>query len=83
MLKKTAFAAATAVFLAAGPAFAFQCPTDMAKIDQALAGNPDLTAEQLAEVKQLRTEGEAYHQAGKHQESVDTLAKAMEILGIE
>lgn len=83
MIKKTALAAATALFFAAGPAFAMHCPADMAKIDAALAENPDLTAEQLAEVKQLRAEGEKYHQAGKHQESVDTLAQAMEILGIE
>ena len=55
----------------------------MAKIDQALAANPDLTEEQLAEVKQLRAEGEEQHEAGNHQESVDTLAKAMTILGLE
>ena len=83
MLKKTAMAAAAAFFLAAGPAFAFHCPADMAKIDQALAANPDLTEEQLAEVKQLRAEGEEQHEAGNHQYSVDTLAKAMTILGLE
>ena len=36
----------------------------------------------MSEVKKLRTDGEALHKAGKHQESVDTLAKAMKILGI-
>jgi hypothetical protein len=65
------------------PAYAMHCPADMAKIDAALAGNPSLTAEQLAEVQKLRQEGEEYHNAGKHQESVDTLAKAMAILGIQ
>lgn len=83
MIKKTAMAAAAALFLAAGPAFAFQCPADIAKIDEALAGDPGLSEEQLAEVKQLRAEGEELHQAGNHQESVDTLAKAKEMLGIE
>jgi hypothetical protein len=34
-------------------------------------------------VKKLRAEGEALHKAGKHQESVNTLGKAMQILGIQ
>jgi hypothetical protein len=55
----------------------------MKKIDDALAANPSLTAEQLAEVQKLRKEGEDYHNAGQHQESVDTLAKAKAILGIQ
>ncbi len=67
----------------ATPAFAFHCPADMAKIDAKLAENPPLTAEQLAEVQKLRKEGEDYHNAGNHQEAVDTLAKAMKILGIQ
>lgn len=64
-------------------AFAMHCPLDMKKIDAALAKNPDLTSSQLAQVKTLRAEGEALHNSGKHQQSVDTLAKAMQILGIE
>jgi hypothetical protein len=44
---------------------------------------PNISAEQLAQVKQYRAEGEALHKAGKHQESVDTLAKAKKILGIQ
>jgi hypothetical protein len=31
---------------------------------------------------ELRNEGEKLHQAGQHQQSVDTLAQAMQILGI-
>jgi hypothetical protein len=68
--------------LAAAPAFAFHCPADMAKIDAALAKNPQLSAADMAEVKKLRANGEALHKAGKHQESVDTLAKAMKLLKI-
>jgi len=64
-------------------AFAFHCPADMRKIDEAMAKNPKLTAEQSAEVKKYRAEGETLHKAGKHQESVDTLAKAMKILDIK
>lgn len=63
-------------------ALAFHCPADMKKIDDALATQPALTSEQMNEVKKLRAEGEALHKAGKHQESVATLAKAMKILGI-
>ncbi len=63
-------------------AFAFHCPADMKKIDDALAKNPPLSSEQMMEVKKLRAEGEVLHKAGKHQESVDTLGKAMKILGI-
>ena len=63
--------------------FAFHCPADMRKIDDAMAKNPKLTAEQSAEVKKYRAEGETLHKAGKHQESVDTLAKAMKILNIK
>ena len=37
----------------------------------------------MKEVKQLRAEGEADHKAGKHQESVDKLAKAKTILGLK
>ena len=80
---KSLAVAAVALSLLATPAFAMHCPADMAKIDEALAANPQLSAEQLAEVQQLRAEGETYHQAGQHQESVDALAKAMEILGIQ
>ena len=74
--------AAILVFLRAS-AFAYYCPVDMKKIDDALATNPQLSAEQLAEVKKLHAEGEVLHKAGKHQESIDTLAKAMAILKIQ
>ena len=72
----------TALLAFSGAALAFHCPADMKKIDAALDKKPTLSAEQMSEVKKLRTDGEALHKAGKHQESVDTLAKAMKILGI-
>ena len=64
-------------------AFAMHCPLDMQKIDAALAQNPPLSAGELAQVKNLRAEGEALHKAGKHSESVKVLGEAMQILGIE
>lgn len=63
------------------PAFAFHCPADMKKIDEALP-KAQLNDAQKAEVQKLRAEGEKLHKEGKHQESVDTLAKAMKILKI-
>ncbi len=76
----------TAVFAAAllfaGSAFAFHCPQEMKKIDDALAKNPQLSAAQMEEVKKYRAEGEKLHKEGKHQESLDALGKAEKILGI-
>jgi hypothetical protein len=74
--------AAVLFVAAAAPAFAFHCPRDMAAIDAALAANPNVSAENLAKVKDLRSKGEAAHRAGNHQSSVDQLAEAMAILGI-
>ncbi|MEZ5832071.1 MAG: hypothetical protein R3D05_12910 [Dongiaceae bacterium] len=65
-----------------GTAFANHCPVMMKAIDAALAKNPSLTAEQLAEVKEYREQGETLHKQGKHAESMDALAKAEQILGI-
>jgi hypothetical protein len=74
---------AAALGFAASAALAFHCPADMKKIDAALAKSPKLSAEQMAQVKKYRADGEAFHKAGKHQDSVDTLAKAMAILDIK
>ena len=79
---KRSLALGAALLFAASTAMAMHCPADMKKIDEALAKNPKLSAAEMADVKKLRTEGEALHKAGKHQESVDTLAKAMKILKI-
>ena len=80
-MKRTLIAAALA--FAASNAFAFHCPADMKKIDAALAKNPKLSSQQMAEVRKYRADGEALHKAGKHQESVDTLAKARKILNVQ
>lgn len=70
------------LLFASSAAFAFHCPADMKKIDEALAKKPQLAAKDAAEVTKLRAEGETLHKAGKHQESIDTLAKAMKLLKI-
>ena len=73
--------AVLALAFGAGSAFAFHCPKDMAKIDAAMK-TAKLSASDKAKVQTYRKQGEAYHKAGKHQQSVDTLAKAMAILHI-
>jgi hypothetical protein len=70
------------LFGLSGHAFAFQCPSDIGKIDQALA-SADLADDQKQQVMDLRDEGQRLHDEGSHQEAVDTLAQAKEILGIE
>jgi hypothetical protein len=74
---------ASTLAFASSAALAFHCPADMKKIDAAMAKNPKLSAAQMSEVKKYRAEGETLHKAGKHQDSVDTLAKAMKILNIK
>jgi len=81
MKVRTALFAAAMLF--AGSALAFHCPQEMKKIDDALAKNPKLTDAQMAQVKKDRADGEALHKAGKHQESLDTLARAEKTLGIQ
>jgi len=81
-MKLRSYFAACALVVSSA-ALAMHCPADMKKIDEALAKSPKLTAEQMADVKRLRAEGESLHKANKHQESVDTLAKAMKILGVK
>lgn len=72
-----------AMLFAAGTAMAFHCPQEMKKIDDALAKKPKLTEAQMKDVTKFRADGEVLHNAGKHQESLDTLAKAMKILDVK
>lgn len=81
-MRTLALAAVLAAAFAA-PAFANSCPQHMKHIDEALAKNPQVSAQQMAEVKKLRTEGEEAHKAGKHAESMTALQKAEAILGIK
>ncbi|WP_323783780.1 hypothetical protein [Leisingera sp.] len=74
---------AAALCLLAVPAFAHQCPADMAAIDAALAAGTELSEADLATVQELRSEGQAQHEAGDHDASVATLAEAKALLGID
>ena len=80
---KRTFAFAAAILFASASALAFHCPKDMKAIDDAMAKNPKLSQADATAVKKYREDGEAFHKAGKHQESVDSLGKAMKILKID
>ncbi|MEK9725050.1 MAG: hypothetical protein VW405_16425 [Rhodospirillaceae bacterium] len=84
MKRLLASAAIAALFaLGALPAAANSCPKDMKAIDAALAKSPSLSAAQMGQVTKLRAEGEAFHKAGKHADSVRVLHEAMGILEIK
>ncbi len=78
----SAAAVAALIAVASAPALAGTCPKIMKKVDAALAASPQLSSEQMTEVTKLRTEGEAQHKAGSHSDSVDSLNKALKILGM-
>ena len=63
-------------------AHAGQCPADMAKIDAALE-TAQLSDADKAKVMELRAKGQELHESGSHGESVNTLAEAKKMLGIE
>jgi hypothetical protein len=76
-MKKLAVLAAIIAVSLAGPAYATGCPKEVAAIDAALAKTPNAAA------KTLRDQGDAEHKAGKHAESMATLAKAKAAAGIK
>jgi hypothetical protein len=78
----SAAAVAALIAVASAPALAGTCPKIMKNVDAALAASPQLTSEQMTEVTKLRAEGEVQHKAGSHADSVDSLNKAMAILGM-
>ena len=80
---KRILALATTLLFASASAFAMHCPKDMKEIDDALAKKPKLSEAQMKDVTKFRAEGEAFHKAGKHQESLDTLGKAKKILDLK
>lgn len=81
MYKRTILAAALLAFMAA-PAYAGQCPGLIRQIDAALAQNPQVTADVLARVKELRDQGAALHASSTHGQSIATLNQALALLGL-
>ena len=71
-----------ALAFASSVALAGTCPKLMKQIDDALP-SAKISAAQMTEVKKLRADGEAQHKAAQHADSVASLNKAKEILGIK
>lgn len=67
--------------LFANMAFAHNCPSDMKAIDAKMT-SAKLSDADSAKVKALRDDGEKFHKAGKHDESMKALGEAKKILGI-
>jgi hypothetical protein len=63
------------------PAFARQCPQDMAAIDKALQ-TAQLSASDKQKAMDLRKQGEELHKAGNHPESERVLDQAKKMLKI-
>jgi hypothetical protein len=77
-----AFVVAFAFLLGTASAFASRCPQEMAKIDAALPTAQVSDAEK-ARARQLRSQGEEHHRAGRHRESEQALDQAKAILKIQ
>jgi len=80
MIRK-ALLTTTLAMLMAGPAFASQCPNDMAAIDAALP-TAKLDDANKSMVMNLRAKGGMQHKSGEHTASIKTLAQAKNILGL-
>ena len=62
-------------------AFAHNCPNEIKAIDVKMTSTK-LSDADLAKVKALRDDGEKFHKAGKHDESMKALGEAKKMLGI-
>ena len=77
-MKKTLIAF---IALSATLAFAHNCPNEIKAIDAKLS-TAKLSEADMLKVKSLREEGEKFHKAGKHDESMKALGEAKKMLGI-
>lgn len=68
--------------LATANAFANHCPSDVEAINAALE-TAEISEDQRVEVIELRDQGAAQHEAGNHDQSLESLHEALEILGVE
>lgn len=76
-------------FAFSSAAWAHNCPNLMSEIDQILESTPSVDEETIVDedlrksVKEMRVEGEELHEAGNHDESVEMLERALELLKAE
>lgn len=83
MLRNVTLVIALLFAAGSGVAHACQSHSQISKIDAALAKNPAQSSVQIQEARKYRTEGEAQLKAGKHKESMESLAKAEKLLGLK
>ena len=81
MRKFSSLVGAVALF-SAGAVFAHNCPNEMKAIDAKLATKPTLSKDVSDKVAKLRADGEVFHKAGKHDDSMKALGEAKKILAI-
>ena len=62
-------------------ALAHNCPNEIKAIDAKIP-SVSLSEADMSKVKSLREEGEKFHKAGKHDESMKALGEAKKLLGI-
>lgn len=73
----------TTALLLAAPAWANQCPREIATLDQHLSQHGAmLKPEQLSRVRELRNQAEAAHQAGRHDEAMQAIQQAHQAMGM-
>ncbi|MEY3639240.1 MAG: hypothetical protein RJB47_1852 [Pseudomonadota bacterium] len=70
----------TVLAFSATLALAHNCPNEMKAIDAKMSA-AKLSEADMAKVKSLREEGEKFHKAGKHDESMKALGEAKKMLG--
>jgi hypothetical protein len=74
-----AIIAMLALSLGTAPAFAHRCPQELAEIDEVLR-TADLSYAVKDDLMKYRKEAEDLHNAGKHREAEEALAKAIAFL---
>ena len=84
MIKSLSAAAAVIVLAAVStPAYAGHCPKDVAAIDEALVKGSSVSRLGQIQIRQLRDKGRNLQNAGKHDEALEALHRAMEVMGIK
>jgi hypothetical protein len=82
MIKSTLLALALMVAIPAA-AQATQCQDDLAKIDQALAADTQLSQEQRDQIEDMRSQAVQLCGAGNDQEGLDVIAEAKAMLKLQ
>lgn len=68
---------------AAPAAGADECEDLMVRFDAATAAGVAVAPGTLADARALRAEGQAQHEAGEHDDAIDSLATALDLIGVK